>query len=279
MPRRIQAFMGLTPSDLKPLDTNDGTWQFVKTEYFEGRFAIHIKGFVDEDGVESDSPYFSCEDAKKVTWCIQVQGRMLRQISADDLTLGILFDEPLHIPPGGNPLLAFLKMLNPGFVDGLSDPQPWATAPIFSTATHLAHTKHPESEPLPPAPPRAEPISEGLQSLVEPYLSDPTPDDLAQFDNCRARRKWFAHPENRPAVQLTPSDVFSGEICYGRISFPEVSFKLPLGISVNLIRFVGNQPITVVVCRKHTGERPVDDDVLICGQLRFIDVDDEEPKE
>lgn len=75
MPRRIQAFMGLSPHDLKPLPANDGTWHSIKTSYFEGHFAIHIKGFVDQDGVAFDSPYFECKDAKKVTWCIQVQGK------------------------------------------------------------------------------------------------------------------------------------------------------------------------------------------------------------
>lgn len=74
MSRRVQASIGLSFDQLSPVPGNDGKWHHIASRHFEGYFAFHIKGFVDENGVSSDSPYFAAEGAKNATWCIQVQG-------------------------------------------------------------------------------------------------------------------------------------------------------------------------------------------------------------
>lgn len=150
-----------------------------------------------------------------------------------------------------------------------------SSAPAFSTATYVAHTHHPESEPLPSPPPRGKPIPESFHSFVEPQLSL-SPAALSQFDKPRKRRAFFSNPTESSVLQITPSDVLSIELCYGRISYPDVRLRLPFGISFDLLHFIRWQPMRIMAVRRYSqGGRPRDEDILFCGELRFINVDDE----
>ncbi|KDQ13358.1 hypothetical protein BOTBODRAFT_373484 [Botryobasidium botryosum FD-172 SS1] len=319
MTRRLSIAVGPSPSELKPIPPNDGNWVPVTSPSFEGYIAVHIKGLVDEDGNAPESPYFDFEEdegRKDVTWSFQIYGRLLRSIPVDDIVISLMFEKPLHLPWGCNPLVSFLKFLSPKLEDGTSEARPWTTAPVFSTMTYAMHTRHPASLPLPPPPPAHKPIREGMHTLVLPYLSPGSAAaELKQLNQPRKRRAFFANldkhlnlnlnshsnssskestgerkrqekekgekgekesaPKSTAKLMVTPDDVVGTELCYGRISFPDVRLRLPLGLSFDLLRFTGIQPLRIVACtRNPNGGRPRDEDVLFCGELRFTECED-----
>ncbi|THU97791.1 DUF1769-domain-containing protein [Dendrothele bispora CBS 962.96] len=114
------------------------TFKFPTSDRFEGEVICNIKGF--EDGKESE--YFEREDRKGVTWSIQVQGRFLKQYSADDILFGNTFDRPLHLPWGSSAALKFMNYIDPTLTHDLASPtKPWALSPLISTMPHFAHTR------------------------------------------------------------------------------------------------------------------------------------------
>ncbi|KDQ13356.1 hypothetical protein BOTBODRAFT_33677 [Botryobasidium botryosum FD-172 SS1] len=272
MSHRIALTVGPSPSQLKPMYPNDGKWVPVVGPNFEGRVAVHANGHVDENGNTFQSPYFELgedKDRKNVSWSVQAQGRVLQPISVDDLLVGVVFEEPLNLPWGVLPLISFLSRLNPQLKEGASEARPWVTAPLLSTATYASHIRHPETEPLPPAPPLDKPIREGIHTLVQSHISSPA--ELQQFDRPRKRRAYFANLANRSSMVITPSDVLSMELCYGRVTFPDLRLRLPFGITLDLLKLTGNQRARTMLCRRNAnGGRPKDEDILFCWEMHPI---------
>ena len=71
---RLRVLAGPSPSELKPICANAYRAHPIKSEFFEGRVVVHIKGFPDEDGNVLMSDYFGRPDRQGITWSIQVQG-------------------------------------------------------------------------------------------------------------------------------------------------------------------------------------------------------------
>ncbi|KAG8913639.1 hypothetical protein FRC00_001948, partial [Tulasnella sp. 408] len=114
MPPRFRVLAGPSYDSLSVLpvntDSTDSSTAFsIKTPHFEGRIVGNIKGFVDDAGEVVTSKYFEKEDRRKdgVTWSIQIQGRFLEPISANDVMFGNTFDRPLKLPWGTAAALQF----------------------------------------------------------------------------------------------------------------------------------------------------------------------------
>lgn len=78
---RLRVLAGPSFSDLTPMQANDDSVFDIKTDAFEGKITVYIKGFADADGNIGDSPYFKQEERKDVTWSIQVQGQYIRLLT------------------------------------------------------------------------------------------------------------------------------------------------------------------------------------------------------
>lgn len=73
----------------------------IDSEDFQGRIAVRVKDFHGElpDGVESlkQSAYFSEPYGSKFSYSIQIQGRFLDELTADDILFGNDFDAPIRV--------------------------------------------------------------------------------------------------------------------------------------------------------------------------------------
>ncbi|KAH9073013.1 hypothetical protein EDB83DRAFT_2360377 [Lactarius deliciosus] len=141
---RLRVVAGPSLDALVPISVNSNVSHPVTSDAFEGRILAYIKDFADKDGSALQSEYFDREDRKGITWSIQVQGRFLRPISADDVLFGNTFDRPLKLPWGSGAALKFMHFIDPTLEHDLaSGTKPWALSPLISTMPHLAHKRVP----------------------------------------------------------------------------------------------------------------------------------------
>ena len=70
---RLRILAGPSIEELYPVTANTDVPLEIKSDGFEGKVAVYIKGFEDGQGA-TDSPYFDHEKRKGITWSIQVQG-------------------------------------------------------------------------------------------------------------------------------------------------------------------------------------------------------------
>jgi hypothetical protein len=123
----------------------------IRSDLFEGKIVANIKGFTGEDGVERSSGYFDREDKSGITWSIQVQGRFLKQYSADDILFGNTFDRPLKLPWGSSAVFKFMNFIDPTLHHDLgSSTKPYALSPLIATMPHFAHRRTELCGPPPP---------------------------------------------------------------------------------------------------------------------------------
>lgn len=73
----------------------------IDSKYFQGRIAVRIKDFHGElpDGVEffKQPVYFSEPYGTNFTYSIQIQGRFMNEVNADDILFGNDFDAPIRV--------------------------------------------------------------------------------------------------------------------------------------------------------------------------------------
>ncbi|KAH9060618.1 hypothetical protein EDB87DRAFT_1683564 [Lactarius vividus] len=141
---RLRVVAGPSLDALVPISVNSNVSHAVTSDAFEGRILAYIKDFTDKDGSVLQSEYFDRDDRKGITWSIQVQGRFLRPISADDVLFGNTFDRPLKLPWGSGAALKFMHFIDPTLEHDLtSSTKPWALSPLISTMPHLAYKRVP----------------------------------------------------------------------------------------------------------------------------------------
>ncbi|KAI0301636.1 hypothetical protein B0F90DRAFT_1718854 [Multifurca ochricompacta] len=106
---RLRVAAGPSIDALVPISVNTDVPHSIVSDAFEGQILVYIKGFTDKEGKVLQSEYFDREDRKGITWSIQVQGRFLHPISADDVLFGNTFDRPLKLPWGSGAALKFMQ--------------------------------------------------------------------------------------------------------------------------------------------------------------------------
>jgi len=280
-PARFRVLAGTSYADLKDLPVNfdspsgSGEFFYVKSDTFEGRIVCSIDGYVGEDGVKTTSKYFEREDRKGVTWSIQVQGRFLKPVSADDVMFGNTFDGPPKRPPGTSAALKFARFVDPTLSHDLTSQTPWALSPLISTMPYFKAISHPSASPLPPFDPFTE-VDDDVTVLVENLNGN----GGGAVDTASKRRKWFTNEANRRSVTFTPDTVLHMDFAYGYFQFPELSLNLPGGISLDLKKHWQHYPARFVCCgRGEGGDGPGELFFVVQFDVPVLDVDVKEPGE
>jgi len=245
---RLRILAGPSYDDLVPIAANSDVPTEIQNDAFEGRVAVYIKGFADASGQVGDSAYF--RKRNNVTWSIQVQGRFLRQYSADDILFGNTFERPLKLPWGFGAALKFMHYVDPTLEQDLaSSSKPWALSPLISTMPYLEHRRIEHPDQVPHFPPEGV-VGNDLShlSVTQEHVSD----DVSQH-----RRTFFADAAQRKDVVFGPEDLLTADFCYNYLRFsPQgVDLRLPGGISIDMIKYWDGQPVRFVCCeRAHKGE-------------------------
>ncbi|KAG8904259.1 hypothetical protein FRC01_008808 [Tulasnella sp. 417] len=254
MPPRFRVLAGPSYDSLSPLpvntDSTDSSAAFtIKTPYFEGRIIGNIKGFVDDAGEVVTSKYFENEDRRKdgVTWSIQIQGRFLESISANDVMFGNTFDRPLKLPWGTAAALQFAHYIDPVLTEDLTGSKPWALSPAISTMPHITSMRHPRNSPLQSFNPIRPFVTEDIRPLLNGTTTPPSPPGLTTASK---RKKYFEKEARRKAVTYGPDVVLHMDFCYGYFQFPELVLAIPGGITFDLKKYWDRQPVRFVCCRR-----------------------------
>ncbi|VDC02647.1 unnamed protein product [Peniophora sp. CBMAI 1063] len=139
---RLRVVAGPSLDALVPISVNTGKAHDVSSPLFKGKIAAYIKDFPDENGNVLSSEYFERPERKGVTWSIQVQGRFLNEVSANDVLFGNTFSRPLTLPWGVGAAFKFMKYVDPTLEHDLgSKTKPWALSPLLSTMPYLVHSR------------------------------------------------------------------------------------------------------------------------------------------
>ncbi|KZV90059.1 DUF1769-domain-containing protein [Exidia glandulosa HHB12029] len=244
MPKlRVLAGPSTRSGDLKPISINNGSSHNIKNDAFEGRVSVFLRYEDSEDVTARRNEYFEHPARRGVTWSIQVQGRFLGERNADTVLFGNTFDRPLKLPWGTNAVLSFMKYVDPTLEQDLAGAKPWALSPLVCTMPYLRHdyvdaSSSPDSWPVFPA---AEPLAATNTELESPYNQEP------------AKRRQHFTPAVLQNTTLGPTDLLTSDFCYGFLSFPSLTLKLPGGISFDCKRYWDGQPVRFVCCER-TGE-------------------------
>jgi len=261
MAPRLRVLAGPSPDALVPISVNTDKAHTIRSEYFEGKVLVYIKGFEGPDGTITENEYFERDDRKSVTWSIQVQGRFLQPRSADDILFGNTFDRPLKLPWGAGAAFKFMNFIDPTLEHDLgSHSQPWALSPLVSTMPHFVHTRVPSESSQrrnssddharspPPFPSKESVGDDTSQMRFEPKTGSPK--RSLRFPSANKRRNFFGAPQNRQAVTFGPEDVVTTDFCYNFITFPDLHLSLPGGISFDLTKYWDGQPVRFVCCER-----------------------------
>ncbi|KZV90060.1 hypothetical protein EXIGLDRAFT_838086 [Exidia glandulosa HHB12029] len=253
---RLRVFVGSSSDNLQPIEVNQpaGSAYPVSSDAFEGRIAVFLR-YEDEPHDREAANYFRAPERENVTWSIQVQGRFLQPRQSDTILFGNTFDHSLKLPYGTGAILKFMNVVDPTLEQDLQGDQPWALFPFLCTMPHLHHTKVDASAPPSswPSFPPTEPLSHNDESCSE--LGAP------QADGDRSKRRDFFA---RHGVETTigPEDLFTGDFCHGRLSFPSLALKIPGGIKLDLKKHWerAGQRVYFVCCerRSEDGEGSID---------------------
>ncbi|KAI0642780.1 DUF1769-domain-containing protein [Trametes meyenii] len=252
----LRVLAGPNEHTLVPLRVNSGVPVQISSDAFEGQVAVFIKGLADAEGGREDSDYFRKRSG--VTWSIQVQGRFLREYSADELLFGNVFERPFKLPWGFGAALKFMNFIDPTLEHDLaSRSKPWALSPLVATMPYFRQQR---GSPAPPFPP-AEPISDDATQLrtTVPPAAAPA---LAKLKASPAkRRSYFANALRRQEVVFGPEDVVTTDFCYDFLQFSHsgIALRLPGGITIDVMKYWDGQPVRFVCCeraRRGADERP-----------------------
>ncbi|KAI0319300.1 hypothetical protein OF83DRAFT_1170319 [Amylostereum chailletii] len=237
---RLRVVAGPSTSELTPITVNTGTPHRILSDSFDGHILAYIKDFPGPDGTVAGSDYFNREDRRGITWSIQVQGRVLRPMSADDILFGNTFDRPLNLPWGSSAAFRFMKYIDPTLDHDLaSKTKPWALSPLISTMPYFAHTRvDAEAEDVSNAPPdfpSDHSLTDDLSQLrlaVPPYY--PTSSSSSSSPSTSASPSpTSSHASSRVSLPSSP-DVPPAENPGERkkkhkLSVSSIKAKLPVG--------------------------------------------------
>ncbi|TFK92352.1 DUF1769-domain-containing protein [Polyporus arcularius HHB13444] len=281
---RLRILAGPSMSDLVPVHVDSGVPVKVSSDAFEGQLAVFIKGFADEDGKVRDSDYFRKRSG--VTWSIQMQGRFLKEYTADDLLFGNIFDRPLKLPWVFSVAVKFMNFVDPTLEHDLgSSSKPWALSPLIATMPYFAHRRIQPGAPEPPFPPK-EPTGDDTTQL-RTTSANGNGKNAKTKDSPSKRRGYFTNALRRQEVVFGPEDLVTTDFCYDFLTFsPDgILLNLPGGLSIEMTKYWDGQPVRFVCCERlkkeeRTAERawgrilwcvviePVEDDLREKGSTR-----------
>lgn len=231
----------------------------------------------------SDSKYFG---SRKRLFSIQVQGRFKQEYSADDVVFGAEFEHKVSPPTGAWLAVKFANYIDPALITDMYADRPWLYSPMLcsmNTVNVVRATSRVTGGASGVIGPTEPPLRKGPGSEVAMARSKAnavggleagkaTPDkvvglwewggekelkeanklllpdsvDTPYFgdEDVAERRKYFNKKEHRENMKFTPDYVYNLEIFAPFIDLN--TFDLTLGINVNLLRYLNNQPIRLI---------------------------------
>jgi len=292
---RLRVLAGSSYGSLSPITANSNTPFQIRTDSFEGQITVFIKGLdaADEPASNHGLEYFSREDRKGVTWSIQVQGRFLQPLTADEIFFGNTFDRPLKLPWGSSAALKFMHFIDPTLEHDLqSTTQPWALSPLICTMPYFMHRKASSRSGMASFPSK-DSIHDDI-SQIELLSPTPSPvsspgDKKRRTSSPRAseeitrgtkRRSFFSQAKHRRAVTFGADDILTTDFCYGFLTFPQLSLNIPGGISFDLNKYWDGQPVRFVCCsRGKDGKIGPHGKIFWCVVIERVDDDDDDDDE
>jgi len=269
----LRCLIGPSPDKLVAIPVNSSKSHYICSDIFEGNIAVYVKfdththtnGDINGNGHSKDEAltegevasheYFNRPERSGVTWSIQVQGRFLKEYSADDILFGNTFDRPLHLPWGSSAALKFMNYIDPTLEHDLHAEQPWALSPLISTMPYFNHRRVSTDIDLRTTTfPNNQSIKDN-QSIEDDTSNLTHAKDVSDVSSHspKGRRSHFAIPSNRQSTKFGPQDLLTTDFCYGFIKFPDLLLSLPAGISFDLKKYWDGQPVRFVCCERHPG--------------------------
>ncbi|KAF8604952.1 DUF1769-domain-containing protein [Ceratobasidium sp. AG-I] len=238
----LKVSVGPNIDSLKEIPYSDGSSHEVRSTQFDGMISVHIKG---EGGIAKGdkNSYFDHKSRTTCSWAIRVQGRFLKEINANDVLFGNVFDRPLPLPWGFGAVLNFVQYVDPTLEHDLYGQKPWALSPFLSTMPYLERTHLSINTPIPNIP--VEPLEkeESKPALVAALESDTSP---------AVRQKYFANEAHRKEVVFTPEDLIHADFAYGYLQFPSLTFNLPGGLHFDLMSYYDGRPVHFICKERGT---------------------------
>ncbi|CAD6932310.1 unnamed protein product [Tilletia controversa] len=283
MPPSLKVSVGSSVDSLHPVKVNhELSPTTVSNAAFQGRIGIRVKNYhgYAPEGTEpkKDSVYFEGDGyGRSMTWSIQIQGRFLDGVSAEDLVFGNQFDKPI-------------KQLLPVY---LYADEPWAFSPLIGTMYRVNVQRLPQD----PESSSAEdlfkltgwptfPTPEGNEDMKEAqYVQDDTsalfylPSSSSEIDESlgadvgtvhnlrgtgseanphaeKARANFFHSEEHRKKVKFTARDVVTADFANGFLDFNDLAVILPYtaGMKFDLKRMWDGRPVRYFCKNKSTGQ-------------------------
>jgi len=259
--------------DKKPL--------FVYNDNFIGNVTVRVVNF---SGITPDnSPPIPMTDyfgKRKRLFSVQIQGRFRKEWSFDHINFGGAFDHKVTLPIGASLAIKLAQMIDPALENNIAEDEPSMTSPILCqmNMVNVTKAKTPLNE-LPEIPwdklknSNRTSFNKGCLATTEPeafgikpdvYLNDWVwggetelkedttlllSEDVGnarpfEIDDLAARRKYFQKQENRQHNKFTPDKIYNLEIFAPFINLN--TFDISLGININIIRYLNNQPLKLV---------------------------------
>lgn len=130
-------------------DYKDEKGNVPKTEYFEGTEREGCTWSIQARGKSSNRSGSSASDQSETLKLIGWNdiGRFLKEMNANDVLFGNIFDRPLPLPHGSGVAVKFMHYTDPTLEDDLYCEKPWALYVTFDLVFYITHQTNLGMEP------------------------------------------------------------------------------------------------------------------------------------
>lgn len=213
----------------------------------------------------STSPYFSHPLHTTDRYSISFRFTPKSSINGNDLVFGNDFDHPIRdrLPPGFGYAFNYVKSwIDPGLDgDPMSD-EPWLYGPLLSSVNVLRiggqRDEKGGGQPEEKAERKKEHEGEHAQiekddeevDVVEEGASDTSGEEVREQlglpDDSKSRMKFFLDEMKRKEFEFEQGRCYSCDFFNGYLDFNEFALRLPLGFTMNIVRYWDGQPLRYV---------------------------------
>jgi hypothetical protein len=188
----------------------------ISNQHCEGQLTIRIKGF------SSDPHSLDYFNGRQRLYSIQWNGRLLTELSGDQLVLAADFTQPPRLPPGFRLIEQFTKLIDPGLdLSNLNNSlKPAVCSPLLCAANWM-----------------------NIQALINNASSLPSVDNMDDCDEKqqRKRRTLFTSRAEREQFRYKTGAVYAFDWFSPYVDW--MTFDLHMGLRINTLRLLRNQPV------------------------------------
>ncbi|WVQ80117.1 hypothetical protein IAT38_002218 [Cryptococcus sp. DSM 104549] len=259
-----------------PCPVNSPSPTPIRTPGFEGDLWVFVKDYAGDEKRGEGKEYFGEEGRGGMTYGIVVKGRFLKDLTADDVVFGNVFQKPIRdsLPWGTSVATKFMYFIDPTLELDIYADKPWALSPALATMNLLSLSTAQES-----GEDGAKPVvKEGALELLRSNGASKVPETsgLNEKSEIAARRKWLGVKENRESVKLSKDVLVGMEFANGLLDFNTLSASLPppFSLHIPLLKYWDGQPVTYVCQRRPAAggkASPVGEEVFWSVAFEIVD--------